>query len=220
MRWNLGRVLCRDAAVTSFSLQAQPDMRHNGFANLQQYYVEKFLVEALQREPLAELRWLNEVVAVRPTEDHVALDVTTPEGAYTTRAQWILVHLDYIGRQGKLPLEDDEGRTHQGRNAARELASDWQLELCKGQYKSKPRKGQTDSRPKVAHNIVLSMPQGTPSDKLLTTVRAFARTNFGQRHRYAMTLHVDQAHPHVHLVVKSEQEYEPTKRLLPSRSQP
>jgi len=90
VRWNLGRVLCRDAAVTSFSLQAQPDMRHNGFANLQQYYVEKFLVEALQREPLAELRWLNEVVAVRSAEDHVELDVTTPDGAYTTCARWVL----------------------------------------------------------------------------------------------------------------------------------
>lgn len=42
VRWNVGRVLCRDAAVASFTLQAQPDMRHNGFVNLQQYYLEAF----------------------------------------------------------------------------------------------------------------------------------------------------------------------------------
>jgi len=154
----------------------------------------------------------DEIAQIRRTVDR-APEVMVKVTGGGRDASSVQVHLDYIGRHGKLPLEDDEGRTHQGRNAARELASDWQLELCKGQYKSKPRKGQTDSRPKVAHNIVLSMPQGTPSDKLLKTVRAFARTNFGQRHRYAMTLHVDQAHPHVHLVVKSEQEYEPTKRL-------
>ena len=31
--------------------------------------------------------------------------------------------------------------------------------------------------------------------------------SFGVRHRYAMVLHTDQAHPHVHLVVKAEDEY-------------
>ena len=62
-------VLCRDAAVASFTLQAQPDVRHNGFVNLQQYYLEAFLVEALQREPLAELRWLNRVDAIDSPAD-------------------------------------------------------------------------------------------------------------------------------------------------------
>ncbi|CAB5691370.1 3-(3-hydroxy-phenyl)propionate/3-hydroxycinnamic acid hydroxylase [Delftia tsuruhatensis] len=90
VRWNLGRVLCRDEAVTCFRLQEQPDVRHNGFANLQQYYVEKFLVEALQREPLAELRWLNQVQAVKPLGDCVELQVATPDGGYRTRAQWVL----------------------------------------------------------------------------------------------------------------------------------
>ena len=37
--------------------------------------------------------------------------------------------------------------------------------------------------------------------------------NFALQHRYAMALHTDQAHPHVHLVVKCEHEYEPGKRL-------
>ena len=80
VRWNVGRVLCRDAAVASFTLQAQPDMRHNGFVNLQQYYLEAFLVEALQREPLAELRWLNRVDAIETPADGgpVTLRVHTP----------------------------------------------------------------------------------------------------------------------------------------------
>jgi 3-(3-hydroxy-phenyl)propionate hydroxylase len=88
--WNLGRVLCKDQPVTSFTLQEQPDVRHNGFANLQQYYVEQFLVEALQHEPLAELRWLNKVVGVRAAPDGVEIDVETPEGAYRTQALWLV----------------------------------------------------------------------------------------------------------------------------------
>ncbi len=40
----------------------------------------------------------------------------------------------------------------------------------------------------------------------LAAARAFAREKFGVRHRYAMALHTDQTNPHVHLVVKAEDE--------------
>jgi len=51
------------------------------------------------------------------------------------------------------------------------------------------------------------MPAPTPPEKVLAAARAFAREKFGVRHRYAMVLHRDQAHPHVHLVLKAENEY-------------
>jgi len=89
--WNVGRVLCRDVEVTSFRLQEEPDLRFNGFTNLQQYYVEQFLVDALLASGLAELRWLNQVRAVRPQgERHpVELEVMTPEGGYRLLADWV-----------------------------------------------------------------------------------------------------------------------------------
>ena len=122
-------------------------------------------------------------------------------------------HLCYIGRRGKLPIETDEGLAQQGRGAAKEIAADWQLELCRSQYKPKPAQGQKDTRAKLVHNIVLSMPAGTPPDKVLAAARVFARENFALQYRYAMVLHTDQPHPHVHLVVKCEHEFEPGKRL-------
>jgi hypothetical protein len=54
--------------------------------------------------------------------------------------------------------------------------------------------------------LVFSMPKGTPPDKLLKAVRVFAREKFVLQHRYAMTLHTDQGHPHVHVVVKAMSE--------------
>lgn len=122
-------------------------------------------------------------------------------------------HLRYIGRHGKLPMEIDEGLTLQGRGAAKEIAADWQVDLCASQYKPKPAAGQKDTRAKLVHNIVLSMPAGTPAEKVLAAARVFARENFALQHRYAMVLHTDQPHPHVHLVVKCEHEFEPGKRL-------
>lgn len=122
-------------------------------------------------------------------------------------------HLRYIGRHGKLQLETDEGLAPQGRGAAKEITADWQLALCRSQYKPRPALGQKDTRAKLVHNIVLSMPAGTPADKVRAAARVFARENFALQYRYAMVLHTDQPHPHVHLVVKCEHEFEPGKRL-------
>jgi hypothetical protein len=60
--------------------------------------------------------------------------------------------------------------------------------------------------PKLVHNLVFSMPRGTPSEKLLKAVRTFAREKFALQHRYVLALHTDQGHPHVHVVVKAESE--------------
>ncbi len=45
-----------------------------------------------------------------------------------------------------------------------------------------------------------------PPKKVLSAVCDFAREEFGARHRYAMVLHPDEPHPHVHLVVKAVSE--------------
>src|SRR5258708_33916339 len=50
------------------------------------------------------------------------------------------------------------------------------------------------------------MPAGTPPEKVLTAVRNFAREEFWGQHRYALTLHTDEPHPHVHLVLKAVSE--------------
>jgi hypothetical protein len=120
-------------------------------------------------------------------------------------AQAAKAHIDYIGRHGKLEIETDEGQRLQGRQAGATLAEDWNLALSKGQYRE-VRPGEPDRRPKVVHNLVFSMAKGTPPDKLLAATRVFAREQFALRHRYAMVLHTDQDHPHVHVVVKAESE--------------
>jgi hypothetical protein len=51
------------------------------------------------------------------------------------------------------------------------------------------------------------MPPGTPPDKVLEAVKDFAREEFGLKHRYAMVLHTDEPHPHVHVVVKAVSEH-------------
>ena len=128
-------------------------------------------------------------------------------------AKGVKAHFDYIDRHGKLEIHTDEDRQLLGKEAAAEMIDDWNLDLSAGQYRSAPRNGEKDSRPKVVHNIVLSMPGNTPPEKVLAAAKRFAREEFALQYRYAMVLHTDQDHPHVHLVVKAEHEYEQDKRL-------
>jgi Relaxase/Mobilisation nuclease domain len=53
------------------------------------------------------------------------------------------------------------------------------------------------------HKMIFSMAAGTPPNKVLAAVKDFAREEFGAKHRYAMVLHTDEPHPHVHMVVKA-----------------
>ncbi|MGH7226958.1 MAG: relaxase/mobilization nuclease domain-containing protein [Gemmataceae bacterium] len=118
----------------------------------------------------------------------------------------VAAHLGYISRNGKLEIETDEGERIAGTDAQRTFLATWHLELSAGQYRG-PRDQRSEAREtKLVHKIVLSMPAPTPPKKVLAAARTFAREKFGARHRYAMVLHTDQAHPHVHLVVKAENE--------------
>ena len=119
----------------------------------------------------------------------------------------VAAHFSYIGRKEELAIETDEGDRIVGRDEQKALLRDWHLELSAGQYRA-PRDGRTTARKtKLVHNIVLSMPFPTPPQKVLAAARTFGREKFGHQHRYAMVLHTDQKHPHVHMVVKAESEH-------------
>jgi hypothetical protein len=121
----------------------------------------------------------------------------------------VAAHVSYIGRNGELEIETDEGEKIEGREQQRALLKDWHLDLSPGQYRQQ-RNGEAARRPvKLVHQIVLSMPAPTPPEKVLAAAREFAREKFALKHRYAMVLHTDQKHPHVHLVVKAESIYGP-----------
>lgn len=116
-------------------------------------------------------------------------------------------HLDYLRyrEEGELELETDDGERLSGRAVARGLLEDWDLDL-----EAPRRRAELEPRPgrsaKLVHKLMFSMPAGTPPDKVLAAVRNLAREQFAERHRYAMVLHTDEPHPHVHVVVKAVSE--------------
>jgi hypothetical protein len=127
-------------------------------------------------------------------------------------------HIDYIDRQGQLDVHTDEGDLLNGKDVSKFLVEDWKLDtIIHQRHRQAPLPGEKDKRAKLVHNIVLSMPQGTPPQAVLAAAQRFARENFALSHRYAMVLHdpaTDPKHektesgknPHVHLVVKAVSE--------------
>jgi Relaxase/Mobilisation nuclease domain len=114
-------------------------------------------------------------------------------------------HLDYIGRKGELELETDAGESLGGR-VGRDLLNDWDLDI--DDVRRQATLAATNGRklPKLVHKLMFSMPPGTPPGKVLVAVRNFAREEFWGQHRYALVLHIDEPHPHVHLVLKAVNE--------------
>jgi hypothetical protein len=115
-------------------------------------------------------------------------------------------HLGYLSREGELEIETDDGRSLSGEGIEQELLEDWDLDLEEARRTRELRSRPGMVRPKLVHKVVFSMPAGTPPEGLLRGVRSFARETFGAKHRYAMVLHTDELHPHVHMVVKAVSE--------------
>jgi len=88
--WNVGKVFFQDELVYRFDLLEDAGHRRPAFINLQQYYVEGFLLEAAQAAPNIELRWKNKVVGLDRRDDRVALRIETPDGPYALEAEWLV----------------------------------------------------------------------------------------------------------------------------------
>jgi hypothetical protein len=114
-------------------------------------------------------------------------------------------HMDYIGRKGELELETDDGECLSGRVGG-DLLDDWDLDLDDVRRQAALAATKGRKPPKLVHKLMFSMPPGTPPNKVLGAVRNFAREEFWSQHRYAFVLHTDEAHPHVHLVLKAVNE--------------
>lgn len=89
--WKVGRLYHGAREVWSFDLQPEAGQKMPAFVNLQQYYVEQYLVERCADFPdLIDLRWKSRATAVEQGEDGVRVAVQTPAGAYVLEAGWLI----------------------------------------------------------------------------------------------------------------------------------
>jgi relaxase-like protein len=114
-------------------------------------------------------------------------------------------HLDYITRNRALALEGDSEPAASVGNGMT-LLEDWDLDIDGDRRQGKLSAKDGRKAPKLIHKLMFSMPPGTPPEKVAAAVRHLAREQFALQHRYAFVLHIDEPHPHVHLVMKAVSE--------------
>lgn len=115
-------------------------------------------------------------------------------------------HFEYLNRKGEFEIETDDGQRLAGKGVEKELLDDWDLDIEEDRHSARLEAKPRRAPPKLVHKVLFSMPPGTSPQKVLEAVKNFAREEFGLKHRYAMVLHTDEPHPHVHMVIKAVSE--------------
>ncbi len=89
--WKVGRLFHGESEVYNFDLLPEAGHKMPAFVNLQQYYVEQYLVERCADFPdLIELRWKNRAVGISQTTHAATVSLETPDGPYRIDAQYVL----------------------------------------------------------------------------------------------------------------------------------
>jgi 3-(3-hydroxy-phenyl)propionate hydroxylase len=112
--WNLGKVYFDERQVFGFNLLPEEGHKRPAFINLQQYYMEQYLVDRVRQlqaegKPI-ELRGGNKVVEVTQDDERAELTISTPDGPYRLQADLAIacdgaaspirnmLGLDFVGR--------------------------------------------------------------------------------------------------------------------------
>ena len=88
--WRSGHSHYRGQRVYRMDAPHDDDDRFHPMLNLQQPYLEEFLLDACAATPLIDLRWGNRVVGVAQQADRVSVKIDTPAGPYTQDSHWLV----------------------------------------------------------------------------------------------------------------------------------
>ena len=91
LAWTGGRSYFRDREVLHFQMPHDPLQRYAPMVNIQQYHVEAFAHQAMQRHAdLACVAWSARVTGVQPGPDGVVVEVESGGTRQIVRADWLV----------------------------------------------------------------------------------------------------------------------------------
>lgn len=89
--WTSGRSFYRTEEILQFKMPHDSDQRLDPMTNLQQYYVEQFLVDAIaQHRDLIEVRWGTSIESVVQDADGVRVALLAGDTRYQSEADWLI----------------------------------------------------------------------------------------------------------------------------------
>lgn len=118
--WSIGRTFSGADEIYSFNLKDESFSEQPPFINLQQFYLEWFLVERVRELAPEAIRWKSTVARVEHGSDGAVIEVETPAGAYALEADWFI---DATGANSR--IRDELGlEAHPSRHTDRWCISD------------------------------------------------------------------------------------------------
>ncbi len=93
IQWFAGRTLAGKDEVYQFDLSRQPTHSHSAqpaFINIQQFYIEWYLVDRIIELGTVDLRWKSRVTGIALEDGIAHLTVDTPAGSYSIRARHVI----------------------------------------------------------------------------------------------------------------------------------
>ncbi len=90
--WNVGKVFWGDSPdpVYQFDMLPVKNQKNPGFVNIQQYYVEDYLVDALEAMENVEIRWGHAVTDLDVSGTYARLNIHTEDGDYELDTDYVL----------------------------------------------------------------------------------------------------------------------------------
>ncbi len=88
--WRFGNSYYRGERVFRMEAPHEPDDRFFPMLNIQQQYMEEYLIDACAASPLIDFRWGNKVVKVEQDDKLARVEIDTPEGPYTLETEWLV----------------------------------------------------------------------------------------------------------------------------------
>jgi len=86
--WTAGRSHFRQAEVLRFEMPSEPTQRFAPMVNIQQFYIEEYAHRAIGDG--AAVHWGERVRTVQTRERDVRVEIDTPQGTRTVRADWLV----------------------------------------------------------------------------------------------------------------------------------
>lgn len=93
IQWSVGRTFAGNDEVYSFDLKQQAGYNLSSqppFINIQQFYIEGFLVERIRELGHVDIRWSSRVTGFAQDDDGATLEIETPAGSYRIRADHVI----------------------------------------------------------------------------------------------------------------------------------
>jgi 3-(3-hydroxy-phenyl)propionate hydroxylase len=91
--WSVGRTFAGHDEIYSFDLRQQGNANLSAqptFINIQQFYIEAFLVDRIRELGSVDLRWQSRVTGFEQGPDSALLSVETPSGTYRIEAEHVV----------------------------------------------------------------------------------------------------------------------------------